>query len=66
MTRRTVDPSPTALKCSRAISPSWVAAGRPVDGALVGDQVALAEDDELAVDPLDRLHHVRALADDDA
>ena len=40
--------------------PSWLGGRR----GLVGQQVALAEDDELAVDAADRLHDVDVLADD--
>ena len=38
------------------------AGGQAGKRALVRDQIALAEDDELVVDALDRLHHVRAIA----
>ena len=44
--------------------PSWLAVGEAGGGALVGDQVALAVDDRLVIQPFDRLHDVGALADD--
>jgi len=38
--------------------------GRAAGGGLVGDQVALAEDDQLAVEDADGLDDVHVLADD--
>ena len=54
---------PSTTMCRNTIIPSSVWTGQQAAG-LVGQQLALAEHDQLAVDALDRLDDVDVLADD--